>query len=126
MPFQIAIRRWFAASHQLRLSDGSLEPLHGHNWQVRLVVSRQDSGLDAIGTVHDFHDIQGRLDQILAGLHNTHLNEALAEVNPTTEQVARHIGRSMPLPPELRLVEVEVWETADCSAIWSPEGLAPQ
>ncbi len=120
MPYQITLRRGFCAAHQLRLADGSLEPLHGHNWAVRLVVARVDGGLDGIGTVHDFHDVERRLDEIVKPLHNTHLNEVspFGELNPTTEHVAWHIGEALQLPPELRVVEVEVWETPGCSATW--------
>lgn len=122
MPFHITLRSQFSAAHQLRLADGSLEPLHGHNWQVRFVVARKDSGLDDIGTVHDFHDIERRLARVIAALHNTHLNDApaFAGVNPTTEQVARHIAQAVDLPPALHIREVEVWETADCSASYRP------
>lgn len=122
MPFQITIRRWFAASHQLRLADGDLEPLHGHNWQVRFVVAREGGGLDAISTVHDFHDIERRLDAVLSQLHNTHLNNApsFRDRNPTTEEVARHIAAGVRLPEGLGVVEVEVWETPDCSATFRP------
>lgn len=123
MPFHITIRRWFAAAHQLRLGDGSLEPLHGHNWQVRFIAARADGGLDETGTVHDFHDIEPRLERVLAVMHNRHLNDlpAFADLNPTTEHVARHVGTSVELPPGLRVVEVEVWETPDCSATWRPD-----
>ena len=124
MPYHITLSRWFSASHQLRLADGSLEPLHGHNWQVRFVVAREDGGLDGIGTVHDFHDVQRLLDEVLAGLHNTHLNDhpvfAGGKLNPTTEHVALHLGRSVRLPGGLRVRAVEVWETPDCSATWEP------
>ena len=39
MSFEITTTRQFSASHQLRLYDGSLEPLHGHNWQVKVTVA---------------------------------------------------------------------------------------
>jgi hypothetical protein len=35
-PFQISTTREFAAAHALRVYDGSLEPVHGHNWRVRV------------------------------------------------------------------------------------------
>jgi 6-pyruvoyltetrahydropterin/6-carboxytetrahydropterin synthase len=41
MPFDITATRTFSAAHQLRLYDGSLEPLHGHNWVVRVTSRRQ-------------------------------------------------------------------------------------
>ena len=122
VPFEVTLSAWFSAAHQLRLEDGALEPLHGHNWRVRLVVAREDGGLDAIGTVHDFHDLQRRLDAVLKGFHNTHLNELPAfgggKLNPTTENVAFHIATSLRLPAGLEVTTVEVWETPDCSATW--------
>jgi 6-pyruvoyltetrahydropterin/6-carboxytetrahydropterin synthase len=122
MPFAISIRRWFAASHQLRLHDGSLEPLHGHNWRVRLTAARADGGLDEIGTVHDFHDLERHLDEALRQLHNAHLNDlpAFARLNPTTENVAAHLAVQLELSSGLRIIEVEVWETPDCSATFRP------
>ena len=122
MPFEITIRRWFAASHQLRLADGSLEPLHGHNWQVRLVVARAGAGLDDMGTVHDFHDIERRLDAVLGECHNAHLNDVAGfrTLNPSAEHVARYVAQSVRLPQQVRVVEVEVWETPDCSATFRP------
>ena len=39
MGFEITTIRGFSAAHQLRLYDGSLEPLHGHNWRVKVTVS---------------------------------------------------------------------------------------
>ena len=122
MPFQITIRSWFAASHQLRLGGGSLEPLHGHNWQVRLTAARQDGELDEIGTVHDFHDLAKRLEEVLGPLKNAHLNDApaFARLNPTTENIAAHIAAQVRLPDGLCILEVEVWETPDCSATFRP------
>ena len=63
MPFQITVTRRFSAAHQLRLYDGSLEPLHGHNWVVRVAVESRK--LDAIGVVMDFHELERLLDAIL-------------------------------------------------------------
>lgn len=122
MPHHITLLRTFSAAHQLRLADGALEPLHGHNWKVRLVVARGDGGLDVIGTVHDFHDVQRRLDEVLETVHNTHLNVlpvfAEGKLNPTTENVALFVATTIQLPQGLEVVEVEVWETPDCSATW--------
>src|SRR5215213_6231567 len=103
MPFQITTTRHFSAAHQLRLYDGSLEPLHGHNWVARITVSAEK--LDAIGVVMDFHELERRLDAIITPMHNTHLNElpAFRSLNPSTENVALHIGRSLSLPAGVKL-----------------------
>ena len=73
MPFEITTTRRFAAAHQLRLYDGSLEPLHGHNWRVRVTVGA--GRLDPIGVVMDFHDLERRVDDVVAPMHNRHLND---------------------------------------------------
>ena len=121
MAFDITARREFSAAHQLRLYDGSIEPLHGHNWVVVVAVSADK--LDEIGVVMDFHELERLLDRILAPLHNSHLNDVepfKSELNPTTENVALHIAKSLQLPPDVRVKSVEVWETAANSAIYRP------
>src|SRR5690349_11137107 len=121
MRFEITTTREFSAAHQLRLYDGSLEPLHGHNWRVRVVVVAEK--LDAIGVVMDFHELERLVDAIIVPMHNRHLNELPAfvkELNPSAENVALHIGRSLTLPRGVTLKNVEVWETAGNSAIYHP------
>jgi 6-pyruvoyltetrahydropterin/6-carboxytetrahydropterin synthase len=120
MPFSIRTVRTFAAAHQLRLYDGSLEPLHGHNWRVEVSVRAEN--LDSIGVVMDFHELERVMEEIVGPLHNRHLNELtmFAGVNPTTENVALHIGKSLRLPAGVTLDCVEVWETAENSAIYWP------
>ena len=118
MPFQLTTTREFAAAHQLRLYDGSLEPLHGHNWRVKATVAAER--LDPIGVVMDFHELERLVDAIIAPWHNHHLNEAgaFAELNPSTENVALVIGRTLKLPEGVWLLSVEVWETPANSAIY--------
>jgi 6-pyruvoyltetrahydropterin/6-carboxytetrahydropterin synthase len=120
MPFDITATRHFSAAHQLRLYDGTLEPLHGHNWVVRVTVSAEK--LDAIGVVMDFHELERLLDQVVTPMHNTHLNELapFKTLNPSTENVALHVGQSLSLPPGVRLVSAEVWETEQNSAVYRP------
>lgn len=123
MAFEITATRRFSAAHQLRLYDGTLEPMHGHNWRVKVTVAAQN--LDAIGVVADFHELERLIDAVVVPMHNRHLNEidAFATLNPSAENVASHIGRSLPIA-ELgngtRLASVEVWETEDNSAIFRP------
>jgi 6-pyruvoyltetrahydropterin/6-carboxytetrahydropterin synthase len=119
--FEITTTREFAAAHQLRLYDGSLEPLHGHNWRVAVTVAAPQ--LDSIGVVMDFHDLERRLDAVLAPLHNRHLNDVppfAQRLNPSAENVALHIGQALDLPAGARLLSVQVWETSTNSAIYRP------
>ena len=118
MPFEISTVRRFSASHQLRLYDGSLEPLHGHEWVVKVTAAAQK--LDAIGVVMDFHELERRVDQIVGPMDQRHLNElaAFANVNPSAENVAGHIAAKLELPAGVRLMSVEVWETPENSAVY--------
>ncbi len=121
MPFEITTTRSFSAAHQLRLYDGSLEPLHGHNWRVKVTAAAPR--LDAIGVVMDFHALERLVDEVVAPMHNRHLNELepfAAELNPSAENVALHVGRSLRLTNNVRLVSVEVWETDTNSAVYRP------
>jgi 6-pyruvoyltetrahydropterin/6-carboxytetrahydropterin synthase len=118
MPFQIRTTRRFCAAHQLRLYDNSLEPVHGHNWKVCVTV--QSPKLDAIGVVIDFHELERLIDQIISPFHNRHLNEVppFDQINPSAENVALNVGRSLVLPDPVKLICVEVWETEECSAVY--------
>ena len=121
MSFTITATRHFSAAHQLRLYDGSLEPLHGHNWKVR--VSVRAAKLDAIGVVMDFHELDRRLLAIVSPMHNAHLNDLspFAAMNPSTENVALHIAQNLSLPVGVQLESVEVWETPENSAVYRPD-----
>ena len=122
MPFEITTTRRFSAGHQLRLYDGSLEPVHGHNWRVKVAVAAPR--LDAIGVVMDFHELERLVDEVVVPMHNRHLNEldAFSEggLNPSAENVALHVGRAVEprLPEGVSLLHVEVWETDDNSAVY--------
>src|SRR5207244_2101912 len=120
MPFEITTTRHFSAAPQLRLYDGSLEELHGHNWTVKVTVAAEK--LDAIGVVMDFHQLENLVDEIIVPLHNRHLNDArlLAGLNPSAENVALAVARVLKLPTGAHLDSVEVWETPQSSAIYRP------
>jgi 6-pyruvoyltetrahydropterin/6-carboxytetrahydropterin synthase len=119
--YDLTTTLYFAAAHQLRLYDGSLEPLHGHNWRVRVCVSAEE--LDAIGVVMDFHELERLVKQVIDPMHNRHLNDlpAFNALNPTTEHVAMHIARSVRLPNGIRLKWVRVWEAPENSAAYYEE-----
>jgi 6-pyruvoyltetrahydropterin/6-carboxytetrahydropterin synthase len=121
MTFEITTTRTFCASHQLVLYDGSLEPLHGHNWVVRVAVTAPR--LDPIGVVMDFHELERLVDAIVVPMHNRHLNELepfKSELNPSAENVALHVARSLKLPEGVALRAVTVWETPQNSAAYYP------
>ena len=119
MPYSISTTREFAAAHAIRLYDGSLEPVHGHNWRARVTVSAPR--LDSIGVVMDFHALERMVDSVIGPWHNRHLNEVepffaggVLVINTTAENVAVALALAVgpQLPDGIKLERVDVWETA--------------
>jgi 6-pyruvoyltetrahydropterin/6-carboxytetrahydropterin synthase len=122
MAFEISIQREFSASHQLRLYDGSLEPLHGHNWIVIITVGADK--LDSIGVVMDFHELERQVDRIVGPMHNRHLNDlpAFKTLNPSAENVAVCIAEALEFASPVRLIQLELQEATNCRARWVNRG----
>lgn len=89
--YEVRVRGGFSASHQVRYADGETEPLHGHNWQVEVVVACR--ALDEAGMGIDFVEAHRALEACLGQLTYTNLNDnpALGGLNPTSENIARWI-----------------------------------
>lgn len=122
MPYQIEVDRIFSAAHQLRLPDGSMEPVHGHNWLVTVVVG--SDVLDAMDCVMDFHELERQLDAILRPWNGRHLNEVepfVSGVNPSAERVAEVIAGGLVIASPARLTSVTVTEAAGCRARFTVE-----
>lgn len=104
----------FAAAHVLRAYPGQCSQMHGHNWKVEADVTA--STLDDIGMGVDFKVIKAALRELTAALDHRYLNEleAFAHLNPTAENIARHLfnGLSDMLNNErIRVSAITVWET---------------
>ncbi|MCI0674515.1 MAG: 6-carboxytetrahydropterin synthase [Phycisphaerales bacterium] len=119
--YELTVEREFCAAHAIVIG-GRLEPLHGHNWRVRITVTGEK--LDSNGLLCDFHAIESRLDRVIAPLHNGNLNTTppFDQINPTAEHVARHIAEAMSaaLPRNVRLSHATVTEAPGCSATYRP------
>lgn len=111
----------FAAAHQLRLAPGEGERLHGHNWRVRAFVRARE--LDARGFVLDFADLGRTLREVVERYEHVFLNEVPPwnDVNPTAENLARHIAEELQRrlgDERVRVHRVEVCETDECCATY--------
>lgn len=122
--YELTVRSEFAAAHRIRFPNGALEPLHGHNWRVDVVV--RAAGLDENGIAADFELLQRQLETAIRELRHANLNDlpALADPGPTTELIAKYIhDRLIPgLPEGVQVREVRVWETDRCAAAYIPSG----
>jgi 6-pyruvoyltetrahydropterin/6-carboxytetrahydropterin synthase len=121
--FELKIRNHFSAAHKIVGHQGKCQHLHGHNWNVDVMV--QADTLDHIGMAVDFTFLKSALKEIIEPLDHAYLNEislfATSETNPTAENISRHIfnemrGRVRLISPQAQVKRVDVYETDTCSA----------
>ncbi len=112
--YEVTVSGWFAAAHQLRLLDGRLEPLHGHNWRIEATFAGPE--LDGMGVLIDFTRVKPALEAILGEAHDRNLNDLapFREVNPSAENVAAWIAG--------RLGETEFGGRLTCVAVEEAQG----
>jgi len=119
--FELSVERTFCAAHAISIG-GRREPVHGHNWRVSVTVAGET--LDSDGLLCDFHVIERVLDGVIEPMHNADLNrvQPFTSVNPTAEQVARHIAAAIApgLPGHAALRSVSVAEAPGCVATYRP------
>jgi 6-pyruvoyltetrahydropterin/6-carboxytetrahydropterin synthase len=124
MAFVVRVRARCEAAHHLTSYRGTVEPVHGHSWQVEAALVA--AGLDEEGMATDFVAAQAALRQLAALLDHRDLNGVppFDRMSPTAERVAvwffDHLARDLAGGPAA-LVEVTVWEAPDCSATYRPE-----
>ena len=89
--YELLLRTEFTASHQLRMHDGELEPLHSHDWRVEVFLEGEE--LDAAGLVADFTVLQRDLTQITVDLRGRLLNEFDIEISGGLGELKNKIWR---------------------------------
>lgn len=125
--YEVTVRTRFAAAHFLREYDGPCARLHGHTWHVEATF--RGSRLDSRGMLLDFGEVKRELKTIVDELDHNTLNEVEpfnggSENNPTVENLARYIYRSLKAEPgknngAAQICSVRVWESPDTSAAYS-------
>lgn len=122
--YQLKVTTDFAASHILHGHPGKCARLHGHNWQVEVLISARQ--LNAIGMALDFQDIKAATKRITEAMDHRHLNDlpAFEGLNPTAEHVAAHVYRALKEEleqPGIRVASVTIWETPRSSVCYSED-----
>lgn len=120
--FEIRVESRFVAQHQLTLPEVGTEPLHEHDWGVRVTVVGEH--LDDNGLLVDFGLLRRRIANVLQALDGRNLNAlpTFAERSPSAENVALHVAGQLAdeLPRAVRLAHVEVEEEPGCVARYFP------
>jgi 6-pyruvoyltetrahydropterin/6-carboxytetrahydropterin synthase len=119
--FELTVQSEFCAAHALVIS-GVRETTHGHNWRVEVVI--RGTTLDPDGLLCDFHTVEAMLEQVIEPFQNADLNrvEPFVKLNPTAENVAKHIAGSLAelldtsLAPHAKVDSVSVTEAPGCRA----------
>ena len=119
--FELMVDTAFAAAHQLRGYKGKCEQLHGHNWKVQVHVVAEK--LNDIDIAMDFHDLKELLNEVVAPLDHSFLNDIFpfTEKNPSSENIAKWIYDSLnkKLPDEhVQVSAVTVWESETAAATY--------
>jgi len=119
--YRVNVRRHFESAHALRGYQGKCENVHGHRYQV--VVCLEAEQLNDLGLAIDFCEVKSALDAILERYDHHHLNTVppFDQINPSAENIARVIYDALVDELEgVSLREVEVWESPDTWATYSP------
>ena len=116
--FEIGIVEEFEAVLSLEGDFGPATRLHGHTYKVQVVV--QGDVLDETGVLYDISRLRDSLKDILSHLHYQNLNELdeFKDLNPTVENVCKHIYNRMALAlrEEVGGLKVTVWESPSAFA----------
>jgi 6-pyruvoyltetrahydropterin/6-carboxytetrahydropterin synthase len=114
--FRISVKKDFAAAHNLRGYSGNCEALHGHNFFVEAVLS--GGSLDECGMFVDFKILKKELSAILERLDHSYLNEVspFDQINPTSENLAKHIFEELKAVFGEKTESVKVFETPSSAA----------
>ena len=122
----------FAADHKLEYHRGQCRRLHGHTYEVTVMVTRKDGSLNDINMVVDLTPLRGALRRTLMPLDHSGklLNELLCTANPTCEIVAQNVAKVMGLYlaerhefSGLEILRVTVSEAPGATVAYYPGGL---
>ncbi|MDR3175571.1 MAG: 6-carboxytetrahydropterin synthase [Desulfovibrio sp.] len=118
----LTVRSEFSAAHALRNYGGKCENTHGHNFLVEAVFEGGELRPET-EFLADFSELKVDLNFVLNSLDHKDLNRTppFDRQNPTSENLARHIHRTLaPLAAErgVRLHSVTVGENRAQSATY--------
>jgi len=109
----------FLATHRIRIDvDGTLEPMHAHNWRIGAFLTVPENNKRAVSEAEAF------LSEWVSRYDGNCLNDVAPfdAINPTAEEVARALADEInDSVPKATVECIEVGEAAGFSAIYWPE-----
>jgi 6-pyruvoyltetrahydropterin/6-carboxytetrahydropterin synthase len=89
--FELSVKSRFSAAHHLVDYQGTCAKLHGHNWEIEVVVQGRE--LDATGILVDFRELKAAVAVVMKEIDHSDLNalDAFRNTNPTSENIARFL-----------------------------------
>ena len=117
--FELSVKSHIASAHFLRGYEGRCKDLHGHTWQIEVVIANEH--LDKIGMVTDFAAVKKQLNEFLMPLDHVCLNDLayFKQNNPTTENIAQYVYRNFAkVVAPLQIKRVQVWESETSSVVY--------
>jgi len=113
MPYRVTVSARFEAAHNLIDYAGGPEPLHGHSYNVDIVL--QSEKLQQYDLAVDFVTARNALETIAKEFDYSYINQhpAFAGRNTSAENLARYFAERMETSGALgwaRVAEVTVWE----------------
>ncbi|MDD3652996.1 MAG: 6-carboxytetrahydropterin synthase QueD [Desulfotomaculaceae bacterium] len=128
--YELTIRTSFAAAHSLRDYNGPCARLHGHTWQVEVVLNGRQ--LDGYSMLVDFRELKKKTKRIIEELDHQNLNtlEPFAHSgggNPTAENLSKYLFERLKsefsgLQREIKIALVRVCESPEaCAAYWEED-----
>ena len=122
--YEVLVEKKFSSAHFLRNYKGKDEPLHGHNWKVRVRFEGKKLAEPEEYLV-DFAEVSEALDKIIGKIDYKNINDVppFDRKNPSAENIAQWIHSEFArLSFSLKPSSVTVWETEGCAASFSPSG----
>jgi len=122
--YELKIVTHMAAAHRLRDYEGGCENLHGHNWKIEVHVAGRELGQN--GLLVDFKHVKEITAGLIKELDHTFLNDLapFKSVNPSSENIARHIYQSLGRilnDGNVKVSKVTAWESdTACAAYMEP------
>ena len=120
--YRAQVKTHFDVAHFLRGYQGKCEKLHGHRFNVAILV--ETATLDDVGMSVDFTLLKKHFKEVVGRFDHVNLNETAPfdVVNPTSENLAAYFFQSMkPLISPVKIKRVKVWESPDAWASYSED-----